>query len=255
VGAEARIVSLVPSLTELLFDLGLDDRIVGRTHYCIHPSDKVRRVPSVGGTKKVKLARLRDLAPTHVVVNIDENPRETVEAIAAFTPNVVVTHPIEPHDNLALYRLLGGIFGREAEAEALCDNFAAGLRTIEKSSAGRAPLRVLYLIWKDPWMTVSRDTYVSRMLALVDWRTVGHQEDTRYPVVDLADELWRETDLVLLPSEPFRFTRVHLEEMRAARLCGDARLALIDGEMVSWYGSRAIRGLSYLDDFAARYYR
>ncbi len=252
-GPEARIVSLVPSLTELLFDLGLGAQVVGRTHYCVHPADRVRRLASVGGTKKVKLERLEGLAPSHVVVNVDENSRETVDAIAALGVDMIVTHPLAPRDNLALYRLLGGVFGREEEAEALCRKFEGALDALGDSAERLRPKRVLYLIWKDPWMTVSHDTYVSRTLALVNWDTVGHDPDVRYPVVELTPGLLAATDLVLLPSEPFAFTSAHLEEMRATKVCGEMPLALIDGEMVSWYGSRAVAGLGYLGEFAARH--
>src|ERR1700752_5348819 len=114
-----RIVSLVPSITELLFTLKLDTQIVGRTGFCVHPRDKVRRVPKVGGTKAVKIDVVRALQPTHLIVNIDENERENVEQLRAFVPHVVVTHPLTPEDNFALYALLGAIFDRDDEARAL----------------------------------------------------------------------------------------------------------------------------------------
>jgi ABC-type Fe3+-hydroxamate transport system substrate-binding protein len=107
-----RIVSLVPSLTELVCALGLADRLVGRTGFCIHPRDAVRRIPKVGGTKTVKLDAVRALAPTHVVLNVDENRKEDADALARFVPNLVVTHPLAPLDNLALYRQFGRVFGR-----------------------------------------------------------------------------------------------------------------------------------------------
>ena len=122
-----RIVSLVPSLTELLCDLGLAPHLVGRTGFCVHPRATVRAIPKVGGTKSVNLARLRELAPTHVIVNIDENEKPTVEEIARFVPHVVVTHPLHPRDNLALYGLLGGIFRRDAAAGALARQLRAGM--------------------------------------------------------------------------------------------------------------------------------
>ena len=118
-GPEPRIVSLVPSITELLFDLGLGPFVAGRTTFCVHPRPGVDTVPRVGGTKTVRLDRLRDLAPTHVIVNVDENRKEDVEAIESFAPHVIVTHPLEPADNPGLYRLLGSIFGREEAAERL----------------------------------------------------------------------------------------------------------------------------------------
>src|SRR4029453_4098059 len=116
------IVSLVPSITELLWDLGLGDQIVGRTAWCVHPRAG-RRVPKVGGTKDVDLDRVRALAPTHVIVNVDENRREVFDELRQLVPPVVFTHPVAPGDNLELYRLLGGIFGREAEAERLAADF------------------------------------------------------------------------------------------------------------------------------------
>src|ERR1700755_515223 len=119
-GSEARIVCLVPSITEVICDLGLADQLVGRTGFCIHPWDTVRTIPKLGGTKDVKLERIRELAPTHAIVNIDENTREVACTLAEFVPHVVVTHPLGPRDNLDLYRLLGAIFHRRPQAERLC---------------------------------------------------------------------------------------------------------------------------------------
>ena len=109
-----RIVSLVPSLTELLCDLGLSDKLVGRSGFCIHPRDTVKRIPKMGGTKDADIEKIRAATPTHLVVNIDENRREQVEALARFVPHIVVTHPLVPEDNLELFRLFGGLFRREA---------------------------------------------------------------------------------------------------------------------------------------------
>lgn len=244
-GAGARIVCLVPSITELLCDLGLADNVVGRTGFCIHPRDVVGRIPKVGGTKDVRLDRIRELAPTHAVVNVDENLLATAEALAEFVPNVVVTHPLAPRDNLELYRLLGGIFGCEAAAERLCASFAAALRDA-LAGTPRPRQRVLYLIWREPWMTVAPETYISRTLALFDWHTIPVAPAERYPVVDIA-ELGPDVDRVLLSSEPYRFREKHVAEV--AEQVGDTPVALIDGEMTSWYGSRAIRGLRYLAEY------
>ncbi len=121
--ADARIVSLVPSLTELLFELGVGDRLVGRTGFCIHPKDRIKTVPKVGGTKSVDIEAIRALAPTHLIVNIDENEKPTIDLLAGFVPNVIVTHPLGPLDNPPLYRLIGGIFGRESRAAELSEAF------------------------------------------------------------------------------------------------------------------------------------
>ena len=251
-GEGARIVSLVPSITELLFDLGLAGNLVGRTHYCVHPRPDVDDVPSVGGTKKVALGRVRDLAPTHVIVNVDENARGQVEAIAGLGPAIVVTHPIAPEDNVRLFRLIGGLFGREERAAALAEAFEAALSDLRGAAAGLPRRDVLYLIWKGPWMTVSEDTYVSRFLALANWRTRCSDPDVRYPEIDVTPELLRRVDLVLFASEPYAFTPADVEDFRASHPVGAARLLSIDGEMTSWYGSRAIEGLRYLRRLAEK---
>ena len=249
----ARIVCLVPSITELLCDLGLSEQLVGRTGFCIHPWETVKSIPKVGGTKDLKFDRIRELEPTHVVVNVDENRKEDADALAEFIPNVVVTHPQSPRDNLALYRQMGETFGVEAEAEKLCGEFEAAY---ERALANRGPeQKVLYLIWRDPWMTVSADTYIAQTLALFGWQTQPHVlgnpegdkgHGARYPEVDLA-EFAGKVDRVLLSSEPFHFKEHHVAEV--AELVPGAEVSLIDGEMTSWYGSRAIAGLDYLAEY------
>lgn len=248
-----RIVSLVPSITELLFALGLQENVVGRTGFCVHPRAQVRRVSKVGGTKTVDVAKIRKLGPTHLVVNIDENPRATVEELMLTVPNVIVTHPIAPEDNLHLYRLIGGIFGREAQAEALCERFAAELAETRAFAQALPREQVLYLIWKSPWMTVGRATYISRMLDLVGWDTVPEHAHARYPTIDLKPEVMRHVQQVLLSTEPYSFAERHVQQIQEALpVPGRARVALIDGSMTSWYGSRAIEGLRYLREFRAR---
>jgi ABC-type Fe3+-hydroxamate transport system substrate-binding protein len=240
-----RIVSLVPSLTELVCELGLAGSLVGRTGFCIHPEKVVRAIPKVGGTKSVNLEKIRALKPTHVILNKDENLRETAEALAQFVPNLVVTHPRGPLDNLALYRQFGTAFGREREAEALCDRFRAAYDAV--AAHAYPERRVLYLIWKDPWMTVSRDTYISRTLAVFGMQTQPEAAAERYPTLERLDS--GGVDLVLASSEPYRFGEQHLAEVEA--LTGRPAL-LVDGEMTSWYGPRAVAGLTYLAEFARR---
>jgi len=197
----------------------------------------------VGGTKSVNLGKVRALAPTHVIVNVDENRKETADAVAKFVPNVIVTHPLGPLDNLALYRQIGKAFEKEREAELLCDRFDVALRAVQAKNFERK--KVLYLIWKDPWMTVSRDTYVSRMLALFGLQTVPESAEARYPT--LADLRSQGADLVLLSTEPYRFNDKHKDQLH--RQLG-LPVFLVDGEMTSWYGSRAIEGLRYLAEFS-----
>ncbi len=249
-GAAARIVSLVPSITELLFDLGLGDQIVGRTTFCVHPLPQVKAVRSVGGTKALNRDKLKAACPTHVIVNIDETPKELADALSAAGYTVVVTHPVEVTDNIALFRLMGALFGRAAEAEALVNAFNRALAVLTDAARAWPSRSVLYLIWREPWMTISRDTYIARMLALVNWLSVPAAAGVRYPVIDLDEALLAEADLVLFSSEPFPFGDRHVAAFGEAfpRHAGKARL--IDAEMVSWYGSRVVKGLPYLAAFA-----
>lgn len=241
-----RIVSLVPSITELLCELGLSERLVGRTGFCIHPRAAVHAIAKVGGTKDVDLDKVRALQPTHVVVNIDENRRETAEALRSIAPNVIVTHPNAPYDNIALYRLLGGIFRCEASAQILVDRFEAALANCVDVARSFTPERVLYLIWRDPWMTVSRDTYIARTLALVGWESIDVPGTGRYPAITLEATRLDGTERVLLSSEPYRFGARHVTELNSMPALRGIPISLIDGEMTSWYGSRAIDGLAYL---------
>jgi len=242
---DARVVSLVPSITELLFDLGLGARVVGRTGFCVHPEPAVRAVPKVGGTKDVKLDVLRALRPTHVIVNVDENEADAVEAMRRFVPHVVVTHPNAPEDNLALYALMGGLFGAGQRAGELSAALRRELDLCRQSDW--PPERVLYLIWKDPWMTIAADTYIARTLACVNWTVTtppgGWAGAARYPRVDDLVAVANAVDRVLLSTEPFLFTEAHARELRAQVA---PPVQLIDAEMTSWYGSRAIAGLAWL---------
>ena len=250
--ATARIVSLVPSITELLFDLELAGQIVGRTGFCTQPRDKVKKVAKVGGTKTIDVAKIKRLAPSHLIVNIDENPRPVIEDLARFVPHVIVTHPRGPADNLALYRLLGGIFNRQAQAGVLCAAFSKVWDEVHAATRAWPRQPVLYLIWKSPWMTVSEDTYIARMLSAVGWDAWAPPSQARYPSVDLTPENLAKVDFVLLSSEPYSFSERHCAEiLDLISERGRTRVALIDGAMTSWYGSRAIAGLKYLRQFRA----
>jgi ABC-type Fe3+-hydroxamate transport system substrate-binding protein len=247
IAPDARIVSLVPSVTELLCDLGLAGQLVGRTGFCIHPAGVVRAIPKVGGTKDVNLAKIRALAPTHLVVNIDENEKPTVEALAEFVPNIVVTHPLAPRDNLALVRLLGGIFCAGDKAEAWCAAFEAEYAALQALPKG-PPATILYCIWQDPWMSISRDTYIARMMAEIGWSVPELEDRARYPRFSWSEDLLSRIDGVVLSTEPYRFTEAHADALE--KQIGKP-VQLIDGEMMSWYGSRSLAGLRYLRTLAA----
>jgi ABC-type Fe3+-hydroxamate transport system substrate-binding protein len=259
-----RIVSLVPSITELVVALGLGDYLVGRTGFCIHPAQHVQHIPKVGGTKDVNLAKIKQLAPTHVIVNVDENELATVQALRQFVPHVIVTHPQTPQDNLMLIdqmTQMAQIFAMNSEANyaifiranELKQQISLGLQRLQSVSHQQQhpqhPQRVLYLIWQEPWMTVARDTYISRMLDLIGWQTWpdvmgGETGAARYPVLS-GNEAWLgQVERVLLSSEPYRFGAEHIRQVQS--WLPQAKVKLVDGEMLSWYGSRAIQGLDYL---------
>ena len=245
--SEARIVSLVPSLTELVYALGLGAQLVARTGFCIHPQALVKTVPKIGGTKDVNIDKIRKLGATHVLVNIDENEKPTVEKLAEFVPNIIVTHPCNALDNLPLYRLLGEIFSVPQAAAQLCQQFEVAYAALqERVKAQPAGKKVLYCIWQDPWMTIGTDTYLANMLALINWQAWQPSTSSalpRYPCFDWQDARMDEVDLILLSSEPYRFTQSHVAQLAAQT---GKPVQLVDGEMLSWFGSRAIAGLDYL---------
>jgi ABC-type Fe3+-hydroxamate transport system substrate-binding protein len=243
-GQAIRIVSLVPSLTELICDLGLRENLVGRTGFCVHPKESLRDVTKIGGTKDVNIEKIRALGVTHLIVNIDENEKPTVEKLAEFIPNIIVTHPIAPRDNLRIFRLFGHVFNASPHAEILCQQLEQTLVQVQAQAHVNSPAKkVLYCIWKDPWMTVSRDTYIANMLALRGWQQWQAPNPARYPAFDWNDPSLSDVDLVLLSSEPYRFLPEHAHALSAE--IGKPVL-WVDGEMLSWYGSRSISGVEYL---------
>ena len=248
----ARIACLVPSITETLFAMGLGAQVVARTGFCIHPEPAVREVPKVGGTKDVNVSKLLELEPTHVIVNIDENRKATVDQLRKMIPHVIVTHPLVPEDSATLFRLLGHAFAADAAALRLTRELADALALARSVGATLPAETVLYAIWKNPWMTVSRDTYVSAMLAIVGWKTLPIQAEKRYPEVALGDSLWRDAERIFLSSEPYSFGDEHINELHDATGLTQP-IQLIDGEMVSWYGVRAIAGLRYLANLRDKY--
>ena len=207
-------------------------------------------MPRVGGTKTPNLARIKGLGATHAIVNLDENRREHAQALADAGLSVIATHPQQPLDNLHLYRLLGGIFAREDAAQALCGAFSQALDELRSAVAGRPRKRVLYLIWRNPWMTVSAQTYIARCLAAAGLDTWAPDTGDRYPRIDLQRDAVEGVDAVLLSSEPYPFKARHAREVRDACARPELMVRTIDGEMTSWYGSRAIAGCRYLVRFA-----
>ena len=250
VAKDARILSLVPSLTELLFEMGLGTQVVGRTAFCIHPKDRVKTVKSIGGTKQVNMDKVKALNATHLLVNIDENPKELVAELSEFIPNIVVTHPNTPKDNVDLFSLIGNIFDKKGEAARLISEFQAAHTHAQLMAMELEEKRVLYFIWKDPWMTIAPETYISESLKTAKLITYPQETDRRYPEIDLSNGILDEVDAILFSSEPFLFKAEHLENFAETYSVDKEKLYIIDGEMTSWYGSRAIDSMRYLATFA-----
>lgn len=244
-----RIVSLIPSTTELLCRLGLADALVGVTAFCVEPRELFRTRPHVGGQKTPDLERIRALAPDLVIANIEENAREHVDALRAWGVPVWVTYPRSVVDTIRMVRELGALTGVEAAAARLADELE-GLRAAAAArEAGRPAIPVFYPIWRGPWMTVSRDTYVHDVLGACGGRSVFADHARRYPVVTLEEAAARRPEVILLPDEPFRFRRAHLADFAAwtdVPAVRDGRIHLVDGKLCAWHGPRLAEALRVL---------
>ena len=228
-----RIVSLVPSQTELLADLGLDAEVVGLTRFCVHPAGWKARKAIVGGTKHVDGARVLALAPDLVIANKEENVREQVDALAATVP-VWTTDVATVHGALAMIRTLGALVGRPHAADRLAGRIERGFEALPDAPTRRT----LYLIWRDPWMTVGHDTMIADILGRACLSNVAGDRD-RYPALTDDELAALDPDVILLSSEPYPFRAAHVAEVQA--LAPRARVVLVDGEPFSWYGSRLLQ--------------
>jgi len=245
-----RIVSLVPSLTETLFTLGVGEHVVGITRYCTEPAGAVERVARVGGTKNPDLARLRSLAPDLVVMNAEENRREDFETLEERGVPLFVSFPRRVADVPGLVRHLGTLVGAEAAAERLA---AATERAIAAVAhpATAARCRIFCPIWKNPWMSFNADTYDDDLLWSVGGHNVCRDRAERYCGVELEEVAAGAPEVILLPDEPYVFgpkdlaSLTPLADTPASR---SGRIHFIDGKALSWYGPRTATALGYLHD-------
>ncbi len=240
----SRIVSLCPSTTETLCALGAGKRLVGRTDYCRHPHEVVTGLASVGGTKRVKPDALERLQPDLVVSVREENDRTQVEDIAARWPTLILD-PVDVASAIAGIELLGAaIDARDAARE-----LATSVRTSFADLPNVNGARVVYLIWRKPYMAVGADTYLHDVLERLGFVNVAASTDARYPEVSQDELEALDADLVLASSEPFPFTEKHLPELR--ELAPRATPVLVDGEMFSWHGVRMLEATRYFRDLIA----
>lgn len=234
-----RIVSLVPSQTELLVDLGLKDEIVGVTKFCVHPHDIRKVKATVGGTKQIKLERIRNLNPDIILCNKEENTREIVEELEReFTVHVSDIFTIE--DAYEMITQYGEIFNSKKKAAQLISNIRQEVTHFQSYIAGKPRLRAAYFIWRKPWMVAGGKTFVNHLLEMNNFENV-YQDILRYPEVDIQN--LKPTDLILLSSEPFPFKERHKKEIEVYN--EDVKYEFVDGEYFSWYGSRLEAAFRY----------
>jgi ABC-type Fe3+-hydroxamate transport system substrate-binding protein len=250
-----RIVSLVPSTTELLCALGLADALVGVTAYCREPRDVVRDKTRIGGEKDPDLARIRALAPDLVVANVEENVREHIETLRAWSLPVWVTYPRTVAATLDMIRDLGEITGARAAAAALLAELQPLHERAQREAAARPPVRVFYAIWRGPYMTVNADTYIADVLRLVGGTSVFANRQERYPTVTLEEVAAAKPEVILLPDEPFRFRRAHVADFAPyadVPAVRSGRIHLVDGKPFSWHGPRVADALRTLPPLFGR---
>ncbi|MCP9198384.1 helical backbone metal receptor [Gramella sp. GC03-9] len=236
--APRRIVSLVPSQTELIVDLGLEEQLVGITHFCVHPAHLKKTKVRVGGTKKVNLRKVQNLKPDIILCNKEENTVEMVDALEQVAP-VHVSDVNDIHSTCELIEQYGKIFECSAFANTLSRSVQKKARAFKDKIENKEVKRVAYFIWKDPLMVAGKGTFIDSMLKLNGFENVFQK--TRYPETDFEELERIQPDLILLSSEPFPFKEEHKKEFEAF----GKKVLVVDGEFFSWYGSRLLAAFDY----------
>jgi ABC-type Fe3+-hydroxamate transport system substrate-binding protein len=240
-----RIVSLCPSLTELVFDLGRGAELVGITQYCVHPAAAVARVEKVGGTKNPDVRRIMELQPDLVLLNEEENRREDAEALGRAGIRCHASLPHDAPETAAMVRSIGAALGESARAEAIAAEIERRDARVRAEAAGARRLRFAYLIWRKPWMSVNAGTYASALLEAAGGENVFGREQLRYPEVTTAKLAAAKPERVFLCTEPFAFLPRHADELAQETGIARERFVIADGEYLSWHGSRTPAGIDY----------
>ncbi len=235
-----RVISIVPSQTEYLWDLGLDDEVVGITKFCIHPNDWFRNKERVGGTKTLNFEKIRELQPDLIIANKEENTQAEIEQLAKEF-QVWISDIYTLDDACEMMISIGQIFDELERAQAIVANIRDGFESL----GGLSDKRVLYFIWHGPMMCAGGNTFIDDMLTSIGLTNVASSELSlsRYPELSKAQIRESNPDAILLSSEPYPFKDKHIAEFRA--LVPTASIHLVDGEMFSWYGSRLLKAPSY----------
>ncbi|MBL1292905.1 MAG: ABC transporter substrate-binding protein [Thiotrichales bacterium] len=242
-----RIVSLVPSQTELLIALGLRDWLVGITKYCIHPVELLAEKTIVGGTKQVKLELIESLEPDLILCNKEENRQEAVAALEKIAP-VHVSDVEDMDDAIEMIGQYGHLFDCTDRADFIIDQIQSAHDSFEQVIKHIPKRRVAYLIWRNPWMVVGNNTFIDYLLKLNHFDNVfSNGFESRYPEIDAS--ALNNVDYVLLSSEPFPFSQKHIEELQHYT---DAKIIFVDGEYFSWYGDRLVAAFDYFAELQAK---
>lgn len=239
-----RIISLVPSQTELLADLGLQEEVIGITKFCIHPSEWFRNKKRIGGTKLLNMDLIHQLQPDLILANKEENVKEQVEELAAHFPVWISDmHTLEGAYDMI--REIGSITGKSAAAARIIAQVKAGFAALPVPP--RKP-KAAYLIWKSPYMTVGNDTFIHSMLDMAGYEN-AFANSSRYPVITIEELQASACEYLFLSSEPYPFSQKHIDELQP--FLPDTKILLVDGEMFSWYGSRLIHAPAYFKSLAS----
>lgn len=233
-----RIVSLVPSQTEFLFDLGLDEEVIGVTKFCVHPAEWRKKKTRVGGTKNVKVSRVTELKPDLIIGNKEENDQSNICELQNIAP--VWMSDIETLDDAYEMMLqIGALVGKEDKAMRMVEDIKL---LFQRLIPVKQKQNVLYFIWKDPWMVAGPQTFIGHLLDLCGLE--NQALESRYPMVEL--DRVAECDLIFLSSEPYPFKAKHIVELKSK--FPRAQITRVDGEMFSWYGSRLLKTPEYIQD-------
>lgn len=242
-----RIVSLVPSQTELLFDLGLSDEVVGITKFCIHPKKKLKVTQKVGGTKKVDIQKIRDLKPDLIIGNKEENQQEDIELLMQEFP-VWISDIYNLGDALDMISKVGALVNRREEAQKMSNLIKFGFNQLLKSIDKQSLKSVAYFIWHHPDMLVGKNTFIDEMLIYCGCKNVIKLN--RYPDLTHEDLAKIRPELVFLSSEPYPFSEKHIAYFN--NTWPHAKVELVDGEMFSWYGSRLLKSIAYFKELKTK---
>ncbi|MCD6067364.1 MAG: ABC-type Fe3+-hydroxamate transport system, periplasmic component [Bacteroidetes bacterium] len=237
-----RIVSVVPSQSELLWDLGLQEELTGITKFCIHPKEMFSTKTRIGGTKKLDIAKIKELNPDIIIANKEENEKEQIEELCRLFP-VWISDIKNLSDSLDMITNLGAIFEKRKTAEKIRDLIAKGFAKLPIQIVTK---RTAYFIWKNPLMMTGRDTFINDMLSRCGFENILNDPDSRYPEISEKELRELNPELILLSSEPYPFNEKHIHEFQA--IVPEAKIRIVDGELFSWYGSRLIHSPAYFEN-------